>query len=474
MYSLFLLGMVSFAVSLLLTPKVRNLFKKWNIVDDPVNTRKIHVESIPRVGGIAIAGSYVTALLLLSLAPINAGEWAREHAWMAARLLPAVGVIFGVGLLDDIVSLTPWQKLGGQVVASLMAYYAGIHLDHLAGLAVPEYFAIPLTVFWLLACSNAFNLIDGVDGLAAGVGLFATLTTLVAALLSHNRPLLFLTIPLAGALLGFLRYNFNPASIFLGDCGSLFVGFLLGCYGVLWAQKSATILGVTAPLMAMAIPLLDTSLAIVRRFLRQQPIFTADRAHIHHQLLARGMKPRGVALILYAVGGVFASLSLLMTQMQDRYSGAILVLFCGVTWVGVQHLGYLEFGTASRMLIAGAFRRLLNSQLALNDYERDLKAAQTEEDCWTVLSQHCADFGFSSVELQLAGRSYALKQGDHSDKRCWTLQVPLATGDRVVLSRHHGVDRNITMIAHFAELTQRILSEKTWTETKIAAMAVSV
>jgi UDP-GlcNAc:undecaprenyl-phosphate GlcNAc-1-phosphate transferase len=473
MYSLLFLASVSFLFSLFLTPQVRNLFRKLNIVDDPDFGRKIHQESIPRVGGIAIAISYVLALALLGLSPFNAGEWARENAWMAARLLPAVTVVFAVGLLDDLFQLRPWQKLAGQVVASLLAYSAGVHLDHVAGFTVPAYLAIPVTVFWLLACSNAFNLIDGVDGLAAGVGLFATLTTLVAALLGENRPLMFLTIPLAGALLGFLRYNFNPASIFLGDCGSLFVGFLLGCYGVLWAQKSATILGVTAPLMAMAIPLLDTSLAIARRFLRQQPIFTADRAHIHHQLLNRGMKPRGVALILYAVGGMFATLSLLMTQVQDRYSGVVLVLFCAVTWVGIQHLGYLEFGTASRMFVGGAFRRLLNAQLALNEYEKELKDAQTEEQCWDVLSRHSRHFGFSSTILHLADRRYSENSGTHDETSCWTIHIAMPNGDQAVLSRLHGADKNPTMVSHFADVTQKLLAQKSFAATGDSAIAVS-
>src|SRR6201999_2943513 len=128
------------------------------------------------------------------------------------------------------------------------------------------------------------NLIDGIDGLATGVGFFATVTMALAALMQGNITLAIAVVPLAGALLGFLRYNFNPASIFLGDSGSLLVGFLLGSFGILWSQKAATILGITAPMMAMAIPLLDTGLAIVRRFLRNRPIFEGDRGHIHHRL----------------------------------------------------------------------------------------------------------------------------------------------------------------------------------------------
>ena len=131
-------------------------------------------------------------------------------------------------------------------------------------------FGAPLTILWLVACANAFNLIDGVDGLASGVGLLATLTMLAAGLLHGDAGLVIVTAPLAGALVGFLRSNFNPASIFLGDCGSLTIGFLLGCFAAIWSQKSATLLGMTAPLMALSVPLLDTGASIVRRFLRRR------------------------------------------------------------------------------------------------------------------------------------------------------------------------------------------------------------
>ena len=166
--------------------------------------------------------------------------------------------MFALGLLDDLVGLNAWQKLLGQVVARCLAYCGGVHVTGVAGYAAPGWSTPADHVLWLVACTNAFNLIDGMDGLAAGVGLFATFTTLAAALLQGNVALALATAPLVGALLAFLRYNFNPASIFLGDCGSLTIGFLLGCFGAIWSQKSATLLGMTAPLMALAVPLLDT------------------------------------------------------------------------------------------------------------------------------------------------------------------------------------------------------------------------
>ena len=152
------------------------------------------------------------------------------------------------------------------MIAAGAAYWAGIHIQGFAGYGTGAWWNLPVTIIWLVACTNAINLIDGVDGLATGIGLFATCTTLIAALLQHNTALAIATVPLAGCLLGFIRYNFNPATIFLGDCGSLFIGFLLGCYAVVWSQKAATILGMTAPLMALSIPLLDMTVAIARRY----------------------------------------------------------------------------------------------------------------------------------------------------------------------------------------------------------------
>src|SRR5208337_5346983 len=185
----------------------------------------------------------------------------RSHFDAVRSLLPAAVIIFLTGLLDDLRGLSAWQKLGGQFIAATVAVWSGVQITSIAWHQFPSWFAIPLTVVWLVGCTNALNLIDGVDGLAAGVGLLVTTITLIAALLGHNIGMAIAIVPLVGALLGFLRFNFNPASIFLGDSGSLFIGFLLGCYSVLWSQKSATILGMTAPLIALSIPLLDTGLA---------------------------------------------------------------------------------------------------------------------------------------------------------------------------------------------------------------------
>ena len=456
MYSLAFLGAVSFLLTLLITPFVRNGFRRLGIVDHP-NDRKLHRHPIPRVGGVAIVLAYAAAYGCLLLAHFQAGAKILHGLDFVLRLAPAALVIFATGFIDDIWGLKPWQKLIGEVGAALMAYWAGIRIQDFAGYVLAYWLQLPLTVVWLVACTNAVNLIDGVDGLATGIGLFAACTTLFAGLLENNIALTLATAPLVGCLLGFLRYNFNPATIFLGDCGSLLIGFLLGCYGVLWSEKAATILGMTAPLMALSIPLLDTSLAIARRFLRQRPVFTADRGHIHHRLLDRGLTPRKVALILYACSALGAMCSLLM--MDKHVAGMVIIIFCAVTWIGVQHLGYIEFGTAGRMFLDGAFRRMLNSQVSLQTYQEQLIAAPTPEDCWEVILAACKEAGFHRVQMTLAKRTFEWQDGINP-MNTWDVMIPISEADCVRLTRSFGGGPEPNIIAPFADLLRQALVPK--------------
>ena len=384
MDSLLWLGAIAFALSLVLTPIFRDVFRSYGVVDAPDQGRKIHKYPIPRVGGVAIACSYVGAFLLV---PGHARNVLQHDFSLVVKLAPAAALIFATGLIDDLIGLKPWQKLLGQLGAAGLAYWAGVRISALIWISTDSWWSLPVTLFWLLACTNAFNLVDGMDGLAGGLGLFSTVTICVAALLHGNPALVLATVPLAGCLLGFLFYNFNPATIFLGDSGSLLIGFMLGCYGVIWSQKSATLLGMTAPLMALSIPLLDTSLAIVRRILKKQPIFSADRGHIHHKLLDRGLTPRRAALVFYGVSGLVACFSLLQSvASNNRISGLIVVLFCFVVWGGIQYLGYAEFSLAGRMLFGGEFQRNLKYQLDLHLIEASVRESRDIESCWQAIS----------------------------------------------------------------------------------------
>jgi UDP-GlcNAc:undecaprenyl-phosphate GlcNAc-1-phosphate transferase len=300
--------------------------------------------------------------------------------------------------------------------------------------------------------------VDGLDGLAAGVGLFATLTVFTAAIMQHNMVLAVATLPLAGSLLGFLCYNFNPATIFLGDSGALLIGYLLGCYAVIWENKSATLLGMTAPLMALSIPLLDVTLAIVRRFLRRQSIFAADRGHIHHQLLDRGLTPRRVVLVLYGLCGLAAAFSLLQGVVHS-FAGALLVLFGVFVLLGIQYLGYAEFDLAGRLLFSGEFRRTVSAQLDLRKFRAALAAAETPAACWEVIREGCAKFGFQNARLRLAGEvyEYSIEEAEASG---WTLRVPLSNGDYAVLSRPFASTLLPMVVAPFVDLLRQTLVEK--------------
>ncbi len=453
-YVLLSLGLFGFLAALNVTPLVRDLAVRFGIVDHPDNRRKLHREPIPRVGGIAILVSYLLAFAATAFGFLDVHS-VLPHGTMALGLLGAVVVVFATGLLDDLINLRPWQKLLGQVLAALAAYASGVQIHVLRGHPLEIWFSLPLTVIWLIGCTNAFNLIDGLDGLAAGVGLFATVTTIIAALSYQDVGLCIMTIPLAGCLLGFLRYNFNPASIFLGDCGSLSIGFFLGCCGVLWGQKPATLLGMAAPLMCMAIPLLDVCVSIGRRFLRNQPIFGADRRHIHHLLLDRGLTPRKAALLLYGICGIAAIFSLLQAGVHNRFGGLIVILFCAAAWIGVQHLGYTEFGLATRLLFKGTFRQIIDVQFRLQQFEQTLVESRSLEQCWQGIQSGYSDFGFSGVRLYAQGRIFE-HAPQQTAEHC-QIRIPLPDSQYVNLYRSFQVEVDPTALAGFARVLQTVM-----------------
>ncbi len=460
MISLVAVLLSSFALSLLLTPVCRDLALRLGLVDLPDESRKLHPHPVPRVGGVAVVLACMGTLALLVMAPSATGERVARELPSIIALLPAALTVFATGLLDDLIGLKPWQKLAGQVAAATLAYMAGVEIHQVAGLHLEAWLALPVTLVWLVGCMNAFNLIDGVDGLAAGVGLFATATILVSAAIQGNVALALATAPLFGALCGFLKYNFNPASIFLGDCGSLSLGFLLGAYGIIWSQKSATVLGMTAPLMALSIPLLDTGLAIARRGLRGLPIFGADRRHMHHLLLDRGLKPRRVALLLYGGCGLAATFSLLLSVVHGRYAGAVMVVFCAAAWAGVQRLGYLEFHLAGKLIHPRTFRRVVDAQFRLSTLEATLKAAETVDECWTVVRGTSQELGFQHLAMRLDHTVYEDWLTQNGRRECWTVHIPLSETEFVKLG--HGFENAVPpmVVGPFAEVLRRVLEPK--------------
>jgi len=404
----------AFVISVILTPILRDIFRSYNVVDRP-GPRKVHDYPIPRIGGIPIAIAYGISLISFS----NLSSGFSSLAW---KLIPGASVIFLVGLLDDLFNLKPIYKLAGQMAAAVLVSWSGLRIDIL-GNTLPGWLNLPLTIFWLLLATNALNLIDGLDGLCAGMGLVATLAICGAAWLHGNDPLVHATLPLAGALLGFLCYNINPATVFMGDSGALLIGFLLGCYGMIWTQKTATLLSLLVPLLALSIPLLDVFLAVVRRFLRRQSIFGSDRAHIHHRLLDRGLTPTNAVLLLYLIAALAAGFALLVSSpLLARYENLLILVGVGIALVGARQLGDKEFRLAGRALFGS--RMQLSSKVEwLAGMERSLKQARTEEQWWSAVLEAVRDTGWRRLQWTAPhkNREAMLSAGEVS----WSFQIPL-------------------------------------------------
>ena len=473
MYSLAFLAGLSFLLCFFLTPLLRNALRRAGILDRPDTDRKFHEQPIPRLGGVPIMFSVVISVAVFSLLPLSGAFTLRQQWPTLLNLVPGAALVFVIGVIDDVRGLRPWQKLAGEFAAAAWVYWNGVRIHDVFGMVgAHHWFMFPITVLWLVACTNAFNLIDGMDGLASGVGFFATCTMLVAALLqsTSSGPVLLglLTAPLAGALLAFLRFNFNPASMFLGDSGSLVIGFLLGAFGMLWSQKAFTLLGMTAPLLALAFPLLEALISVARRFLRGDPIFAADRGHIHHRLTDLGLTPRRAVLLIYAVASVFAMISLLVTMPGFRYGGLVIVLFCAVSWIGVQHLGYAEFTAARRVILSGTVRQLIASQTKLRSYRWALERTASISECWLLTVEVMRELGFDRMELVLpTGERFDAWLHDQREnpkmQDCWTLKIPfgppLADG-WLEVSRHIDRGEGYLMLHDVVQTVRDVFPQK--------------
>jgi len=247
------------------------------------------------------------------------------------------------------------------------------------------------------------------------------------------------------------------------------IGYLLGCYAVIWGNKSATLFGMTAPLMALSIPLLDVLLAIVRRFLRRQPIFSADREHIHHRLLDRGLTPRRVVLVLYALCGVAAAFSLLQNVLHS-FAGSLLLLFGLFVLLGIQYLGYAEFDLAGRLLFSGEFQRTVSAQLDLGKFRDALAAADTPLACWEAIRDAGPRFGFIQARLTLASETYEYTS-EKAALAAWTIRVPLSNGDYALLSRPFTSSALPMAVAPFVDLLHQTLTQKFPESTRTTAPA---
>ncbi len=311
----------AFAVSLLTTPFAKRMSVKFGAIDQP-KKRGMHKKPIPRMGGLAIfLGFTVSAVMLTFFLPEMR---TRELVGFYIAAL----VVFGVGVADDILKLRARTKLVFQIIAALIVVFTGTRITVSLGFITPylEKFSAPITFFWIVGVTNAVNLIDGVDGLAAGVCSISAFCLMILCIISGTPFAVALAATIAGSCFGFLPRNFSPAEVIMGDSGALFLGFALSVFSIIGVFKSYAILSVLIALFALALPIFDTTFAIIRRLLSGKSIAEADRGHLHHRLIDMGYSPRRAVITLYVLSSVAGLISILIA-LNDLRAVLVTVIF---------------------------------------------------------------------------------------------------------------------------------------------------
>jgi len=359
---------LALVVSYLMTPYVKSFAEKVGAIDVPRDARRIHDHPIPRMGGLAIFMGFIISVIV----------FVTFDTQVLGLLLGAL-IIAAMGAVDDIVGLKPMIKLGVQVLAALVAIRCGVYFNVITNPNLMSYndtinmglLSLPLTVIWIVGCTNAFNLIDGLDGLAVGVSAISSFTLLVVSLLVSGANTSFLLAAVCGACIGFMPYNMNPAKIFMGDVGSQFLGFVLATVSIMGIFKLTAVITILIPVMAMLLPLADTIFAFVRRILHGQSPFHADRGHFHHRLLAMGLSQKQAVAVLYGFSAVMGLLSVIIAG-KDR--DPVIRIFCLVAILVVVVLMW--------MVILRKYPHLRHSHKAVEQSvtETAAKAASTSEE----------------------------------------------------------------------------------------------
>ncbi len=325
---------VALVVAYFITPRVKELAIKAGALDAP-DARKVHTRPIPRMGGLAIYAGFVLAVLA-SL------HISRE----IMGLLMGGTVILIVGIIDDLKQLPAKAKLLGQILAAMVLILFGVRIEWLTNpfgdMLYIDYFSVPVTIMWVVSLTNTVNLIDGLDGLAAGVSTIASVTILMVALQQNFWTVAILTAALAGSAMGFLQHNFNPAKIFMGDTGSMFLGYMLAGVSILGAVKSAATIALIVPIVALGLPIMDTAFAIIRRYMSGRPIFKPDKGHLHHRLLEMGFSQKQAVLLMYVISGCLGLSAIVLTEVNHALGMVIIVALLCVAFLGAKKVGVFK------------------------------------------------------------------------------------------------------------------------------------
>ena len=327
--------MIALGMALILTPAVIAFARQTGALDKP-DARKVHVRPIPRIGGIGIYAAFMASIFVqLIFADVTP-----EFMTSLIGLMIGGTIIVAIGIIDDYCDLPAKVKLLGQIFAAAVLVIGfdvriDVITDPFGDYIYLEFLAIPATIFWVVGLTNTVNLIDGLDGLAAGISSIAAVTIFLVAM-EEGIPFV------AGAAVGFLYYNFNPARIFMGDTGSMFLGFMLAGISVVGAVKSAATIALIVPILALGLPILDTTFAIVRRARNHRPIFKPDKGHLHHRLLAHGFTQKQAVLLMYVVSALFGLCAIALTAVSTQAAALIILIVAAAVLVGARKLGILQ------------------------------------------------------------------------------------------------------------------------------------
>lgn len=338
---------LSLVVAAAVTPLVRAIARRAGIVDTP-GGRRVHTRVVPRLGGVAVVLGFYAPLSALAFTTSEVAGMFYADPSRVVGLVAGGLLVAALGAWDDIRGVRAWHKLAVQLAAALLAWGCGFRMEHLTLPFIGELdlgvFGLPITLLWIAAVINAMNLIDGLDGLAGGIAFFACLTNFVVAALNGNALVMLLAAALGGAILGFLLYNFNPATIFMGDSGSMFLGFVLATTSMMGSSiQGSTTVAILVPLISLGVPIMDTLFAMVRRIIERRPIFSPDRGHIHHRLLDLGITHRRAVLILYGVTVVFTA-GAITVALGRNWSVGLALLVLTVAMLGLaRFVGYFEY-----------------------------------------------------------------------------------------------------------------------------------
>ena len=342
---------LAFIVSFMATPYTIKIANKIGAVDIPKDKRRMHTKKMPKYGGLAvILGFLVSMLYLIAVMSIEGSLdlfTTQEYGKKLFGILLGIGVIIITGTLDDIKTLKPWQELIGQTLAAIIVVLFGIQIEHLDipflyRIGFNETFSIIITVLWIVGVTNAINLIDGLDGLSSGISLISCISLLIIFILNDS-PIIATVIvtAMAGAIVGFLPFNFSPAKTFIGDVGSNFLGFMLAIVSILGVAKTYTAAVIVLPVIVLGLPIFDVIFAIIRRIIKGKSIkavFKPDKGHLHHKLVEKGFTPKQAVLILY---GLSASLGMFAIILLD--SGIWKALSFLLLIIATLSVGYKNF-----------------------------------------------------------------------------------------------------------------------------------